>query len=171
MKKLLFLFVATSSLLISCGSDDAGSSETNAALLHGRWEAKSFNSTITIDGEPVDFDDADFDDADFEISGVIGTIFEFKSNNIFKVTSYDEFDEEWTTDEGTYVYNEATKLVTMTTVDEFDGSPEIVVMKVNLLTNSNFNFTLSETIDFDDEEEVEFSEMVITMDVNCERKN
>ena len=164
--------MAATSLLVSCGSDD-NSSENATSPLIGKWEAKSFDYTVTVDGEIIEDEDGEF-----EIDGVIGTIFEFSGNNVVKITTFDEIDEgegEWVTDEGTYVYNEAAKLITITTVDDFDGSLDIIELKVRTLTNSNFNFTISETIDFDDleedEEEEEFSEIVITMDVNCERKN
>ncbi|RRJ91931.1 hypothetical protein EG240_05060 [Paenimyroides tangerinum] len=167
MKKLLFLFVASTSLLVSCGSDD-NSSESAASSLIGKWEAKSFDYSITFDGEPVEDEDGEF-----EVNGVVGTIFEFKNNNIVLITSYEEFDEnegEWTTDEGTYVYNEAAKTITITSVDEFDGSLDVVEMKVNSLTNSNFNFSLSDAFDFEDDETGEEIEVVLKMDVNCIRK-
>ena len=166
MKKLLLLFVATASLLVSCDKSDDNNSVDNTTLLHGKWEAKSFDYSVTVAGEPINVED----DEDFELNGVVGTIFEFTSSNKVKISSYDDFDETWYTEEGTYVYNESAKTVTVTTINEFDGSSEVVVMKVNLLTNSNFNFTLNESFDFEDDDTGEEFEAVITINIKCEKK-
>ena len=160
MKKLLLLFVATASLFVSCDKSDDNNSVDNAALLHGKWEAKSFNAQATMNGTPVPIDQAEFD-------GVIGTVFEFTANNIVKINTYEEIDEnegEWSTEQGTYVYNVAKNEVVMTLVDNFDQTTYTQVMKVKMLNNSNFNFTLAET------ETYEGIVFTFILDVNCERK-
>lgn len=160
MKKLLFLFVATASLLVSCDKDDNNVAD-NSSLLLGKWEAKSFTAEATMNGTPIPMDDV-------EIGSVVGTVFEFTANNVVKITTYEEFDEndgEWTTEQGTYVYNVAQREVVVTLVDEVDQTTYTQVMKVNLLNNSNFNFRLEET------ETYEGIVFKLTMDVNCERKN
>lgn len=169
MKKLLLLFVATASLLVSCSSDDNSSDNATSSLI-GKWEAQSFDFSVTLGGQPIELEE----DEEFEVTGVVGTIFEFKANNEVAVTSYEEIDEnqgEWVTDHGTYVYNEAAKTITITTIDDFDGSPEVVVMKVDLLTKSKFNFTINDKFEFEDEETGIEIEADLSLNIKCERKN
>ena len=158
MKKLLLLFVATASLLISCDKNDDNNTIDNSTLLHGKWEVKSFTAEATMNGTPIPLEDVEF-------SGTIGTVFEFYSNNKMKVTSYDDFDETWYTEEGTYVYNVAQGEIITTMVDSEDNSTYVQKMKVNALTNSNFNFSAEES------ETYEGMVIKLTMDFNCVRKN
>jgi len=155
MKKVLLLLVAISSAFVSCSDDDSQIVETSP--IHGKWEVKSFSAEATINDVPVPEEDLDF-------NNVVGTTFEFKPEGKFLVTSYDDFDGKWVTDEGTYVYHSAQNKVEYTMFDS-DGSSYTEEMSVKLLTNTSFNFTIA-TEEVDDGDVFKLS-----MDINCEKVN
>ena len=158
MKKILLLFVATASLLVSCSSDDNSSDNTEVSLI-GKWEAKSYDLSYTLNGMPIQAENVD---ADFE--GVVGSVFEFNSDNTFKVTTYDRVDEnngQWYTDEGTYVYNQTKNEISLIYDNDYS---DIVKLQVLSLTSSKLNFRMQYSeVDSD-------GEYVFKMDVNCIRK-
>jgi len=157
MKKAILLFLGLSTLFISCDKNDDNAVDNQQAVLKGKWEVKSYTAEATLNGQPLPEEDVDF-------SGVVGTIFEFGPGNKFSATTYDDFDEQWGTETGTYVYHPSENKI-MYTFTESDGSLYTETMNVKLLNQTNFNFNIiSEEVD-------EGDVYKLSMDVNCEKKN
>lgn len=83
MKKVLLLFAAASFVFVSCDKEDDNQVVVETSPIHGKWEVKTYDSEITLNGEP-------YEDEDIEFDGIIGTVFEFKAGNKFSVSSYND---------------------------------------------------------------------------------
>ena len=114
MKKILLLFVATASLMVSCSSDDNSSDNTEVSLI-GKWGVDDYLLEAKINGEVISNEEAGID---VEIQK--GDIIEFKSNNKVITSTFIEETNQWESVEGTYVYNESTSKISMTFFDEED---------------------------------------------------
>lgn len=154
MKKVLLLLVAVSFSFVSCDKND-DNQVADTSVIHGKWEVKSFKAEETVNGTPTP-------DEDLDLNNVIGTIFEFKAEGKFLVTSYDDFDEEWGTDEGTYVYHPAQNKVEYT-MFESDGTKYTQTINVKLLNTTNYNFNITEEVRDGS------NTYKLSMDINCEK--
>jgi len=156
MKKVLLLLVAVSFSFVSCDKNDDNQVVAETSPIHGKWEVKTYDSEVTLNGEP-------FEDGEIDFEDIVGTVFEFKGGNKFSVSSYNDEEGKWETDEGTYVYHTAQNKVDYTMVDP-DGTSYTQTMSVKLLnsTNLNFNITSEEQID----ENYVFK---LSLDLNCEK--
>lgn len=130
MKKLLFLFVATASLLVSCDKDDNNVADTSSLLL-GKWEVDDYLLEAKINGEVISNEEAGID---VEIQK--GDFIEFKSNNKVITSTLNEETSQWESVEGTYFFNESTSKISMTFFDEEDQMNYTEELDV-LLLNSN----------------------------------
>lgn len=130
MKKLLFLFVATASLLVSCDKDDNNVAD-NSSLLLGKWEVDDYLLEAKINGEVISNEEAGID---VEIQK--GDFIEFKSNNKVITSTLNEETNQWESVEGTYFFNESTSKISMTFFDEEDQMNYTEELDV-LLLNSN----------------------------------
>ena len=155
MKKVLLFLAVTSLTLVSCKDDDNQVAEISP--LHGKWEVTSYKAEATVNGNPIPSEELDF-------GNVEGTIFEFKAGNSVAITSYDDEEDKWTTDVGTYVYNPSQNKIDCAMTDVEDGTKYTQTMDVKLLNATNFNFNASS-------EEVDGNDVYkLSMDVFCIKK-
>jgi len=156
MKKVLLLLVAVSFSFVSCDKNDDNQVVAETSPIHGKWEVKSFNAEATVNGTPIPDEDLDF-------NHVVGTVFEFKAGNTIAITTFDDFEEKWTTDTGTYVYYPSQNKVDCTMTDVEDGSKYTQTMNIKLLNATNYNFNVTE------EEKDGGDVYKLSMDINCEK--
>lgn len=109
MKKLLFLFVATASLMVSCDKNDESLQDQIPTLL-GDWELKDFSYVTKINGTIVPNEEAG-------ISIQVDDLIEFKENNVVITSKLDNETNERVFEQGTYEYNDSSKKLTFTFFD------------------------------------------------------
>ena len=167
MKTNLLLLAVIAPLIFSCSNDDDSVNNpvnnppvsNNQNMILGKWEAKSFTEEYYINGEIFNHEEAGIGAED-----VIGTIFEFKADNQFTLSSYDSDAERWIIENGTYTYNVNQSKINYTLVDS-DGDSYTETMNVTSLSQNQFKFNMFEEME---DEGVTYS---FKININCDRKN